>query len=165
MDYDTIHYSELPVVLMRFLNNLTPNSKGILSLVAALVFLTFSDSIIKWLSPYYALHQIMLFRALFAIIVVLSIVKLEGGFHLLHTRRPLLHLLRGGLLVVANKYLTGFDQPKLCAMYVDKKLADVNTSGQSGHVCWTSAYRHVMASILPASAATIASQPDHFTFV
>ncbi|WP_448091530.1 type I restriction endonuclease subunit R [Pseudomonas lini] len=29
------------------------------------------------------------------------------------------------LLVVANKYLTGFDQPKLCAMYVDKKLQDV----------------------------------------
>ncbi|MEA2118979.1 type I restriction endonuclease subunit R [Halovibrio sp. HP20-50] len=26
------------------------------------------------------------------------------------------------LLVVANKYLTGFDQPKLCAMYIDKKL-------------------------------------------
>lgn len=29
------------------------------------------------------------------------------------------------LLVVANKYLTGFDQPKLCTMYVDKKLSDV----------------------------------------
>lgn len=29
------------------------------------------------------------------------------------------------LLVVANKYLTGFDQPKLTAMYVDKKLAGV----------------------------------------
>lgn len=29
------------------------------------------------------------------------------------------------LLVVANKYLTGFDQPKLCTMYVDKKLAHV----------------------------------------
>ncbi|WP_288061766.1 type I restriction endonuclease subunit R [Rodentibacter caecimuris] len=29
------------------------------------------------------------------------------------------------LLVVANKYLTGFDQPKLCAMYVDKKLSGV----------------------------------------
>lgn len=29
------------------------------------------------------------------------------------------------LLVVANKYLTGFDQPKLCSMYVDKKLAGV----------------------------------------
>ena len=29
------------------------------------------------------------------------------------------------LLVVANKYLTGFDQPKLSSMYVDKKLAGV----------------------------------------
>lgn len=27
------------------------------------------------------------------------------------------------ILVVAEKYQTGFDQPKLCAMYVDKKLA------------------------------------------
>ncbi|GAM72592.1 type I restriction-modification system [Vibrio sp. JCM 19236] len=29
------------------------------------------------------------------------------------------------LLIVANKYLTGFDQPKLSAMYVDKKLTGV----------------------------------------
>lgn len=29
------------------------------------------------------------------------------------------------MLVVANKFLTGFDQPKLCAMYVDKKLTGV----------------------------------------
>ena len=29
------------------------------------------------------------------------------------------------LLVVANKYLTGFDQPKLTAMYIDKKLEGV----------------------------------------
>jgi type I restriction enzyme R subunit len=29
------------------------------------------------------------------------------------------------LMVVANKYLTGFDQPKLCAMYIDKKLQGV----------------------------------------
>lgn len=29
------------------------------------------------------------------------------------------------ILVVANKYLTGFDQPKLCSMYVEKKLASV----------------------------------------
>ncbi|WP_430386492.1 type I restriction endonuclease subunit R [Blastomonas fulva] len=29
------------------------------------------------------------------------------------------------LLIVANKYLTGFDQPKLCSMYVDKKLQGV----------------------------------------
>lgn len=29
------------------------------------------------------------------------------------------------ILVVANKFLTGFDQPKLCSMYVDKKLQNV----------------------------------------
>jgi type I restriction enzyme R subunit len=31
-----------------------------------------------------------------------------------------------GVLVVAEKYQTGFDQPKLCGMYVDKKLGGVN---------------------------------------
>ena len=30
------------------------------------------------------------------------------------------------MLIVANKYQVGFDQPKLCAMYVMKKLAGVN---------------------------------------
>lgn len=30
------------------------------------------------------------------------------------------------VLLVANKYQTGFDQPKLCAMYVLKKLSDIN---------------------------------------
>lgn len=30
------------------------------------------------------------------------------------------------VLLVANKYQTGFDQPKLCAMYVLKKLSNVN---------------------------------------
>ncbi|PLS27164.1 type I restriction endonuclease subunit R [Bifidobacterium parmae] len=29
------------------------------------------------------------------------------------------------LMIVANKFQTGFDQPKLCAMYVDKKLTGV----------------------------------------
>ena len=29
------------------------------------------------------------------------------------------------VLIVANKYQTGFDQPKLVAMYVDKKLRGV----------------------------------------
>jgi type I restriction enzyme R subunit len=31
-----------------------------------------------------------------------------------------------GILVVAEKYQTGFDQPKLVAMYVDKHLSDIN---------------------------------------
>ena len=30
------------------------------------------------------------------------------------------------LMLVADKFQTGFDQPLLCAMYVDKKLPDVH---------------------------------------
>jgi len=30
------------------------------------------------------------------------------------------------IMIVANKFQTGFDQPKLCAMYVDKKLSGVD---------------------------------------
>jgi len=31
------------------------------------------------------------------------------------------------VMIVANKFQTGFDQPKLCAMYVDKRLQNVDT--------------------------------------
>jgi len=31
------------------------------------------------------------------------------------------------VMIVANKFQTGFDQPKLCAMYIDKKLSGVAT--------------------------------------
>jgi len=42
------------------------------------------------------------------------------------------------VLIVANKYQTGFDQPKLCAMYVDKKLngiTAVQTLSRLNRVC------------------------------
>ncbi|MFT5657581.1 MAG: drug/metabolite transporter (DMT)-like permease [Gammaproteobacteria bacterium] len=83
---------------------MTNNTKGILCLVAAVALLTVSDSIIKLLSPNYALHELMLFRAFFAMTVVLVIVQLEGGFITLKTRRPVLHFLRGAMLVLANMF-------------------------------------------------------------
>ena len=89
---------------MNFLKSLSNNTQGILCLIGAVAFLSLSDSIIKWLSPHYALHEIMLFRALFAMIVVLGIVQLEGGLETLKTRRPLLHFFRGSLLVLANMF-------------------------------------------------------------
>lgn len=42
------------------------------------------------------------------------------------------------ILIVADKYQTGFDQPKLCAMYVDKKLhglAAVQTLSRLNRIC------------------------------
>lgn len=86
------------------IQNASNNTKGILCLIGALVFLTFSDAIVKWLSSTYALHEIMLLRALFAVVVVVIIIQFEGGWKTLYTRRPALYLLRGCLLVLANMF-------------------------------------------------------------
>ena len=84
------------------LKTLNANTRGILCLLGALVILTVSDSIIKWLSPSLPLHQITLVRSLVALGVVLVIVQFEGGFITLRTRRPLLHIARGAMLTLAN---------------------------------------------------------------
>ncbi|MDJ0777346.1 MAG: DMT family transporter [Gammaproteobacteria bacterium] len=78
------------------------NTRGILCLLGALVILTASDSIIKWLSPSLPLHEITLVRSLVALAVVLVIVQFEGGVGTLRTRRPGMHLARGLLLTLAN---------------------------------------------------------------
>ena len=77
-------------------------TKGILCIVAAMFFLTANDSIIKWLSPTYPLHEIVLVRAVVGLMFTLVFVQLEGGWRTLRTRRPLLHMVRGLLIVVAN---------------------------------------------------------------
>jgi drug/metabolite transporter (DMT)-like permease len=77
-------------------------TNGIICIVGAALFLTANDSIIKWLSPFYPLHEIVLVRAVVALVLTLLFVQLEGGLHLLRTRRPALHFLRGFLIVIAN---------------------------------------------------------------
>jgi drug/metabolite transporter (DMT)-like permease len=96
--------NELKAQIIGGLLLMTKNSKGIACLVTAGALLTVSDSIVKLLSPSYALHEIMLFRALFAMIIVIVIVQLEGGFVILKTRRPILHFIRGSMLVLANMF-------------------------------------------------------------
>ena len=86
------------------LHSLSPNTKGALCLIGALGCLTLSDSIIKWLSPELPLHQITLLRSCFALVLVLVIVQFEGGLVTLRTRRPVLHFLRGSMLVLANMF-------------------------------------------------------------
>jgi drug/metabolite transporter (DMT)-like permease len=89
---------------LKLLTGLSQNTQGILCLVGALALLTISDSIIKWLSPYLPLHQIMLFRGVFAMVIVFLIIYFEGGLIVLRTKRPGLHFLRGSLLVLANMF-------------------------------------------------------------
>ena len=90
---------------MNIIQRQSLNTRAILCLIAAVAFLAVSDATIKWLSPDIALHEIMLFRSLFAMMVMPLIFKLEGGIKTIRTRRPGLHFVRGPMLVFANMFL------------------------------------------------------------
>jgi len=75
---------------------------GISFIVLSMACLSVNDALIKFLSDDYPLHQIVFIRSLIGILITLVLVRLEGGFRILKTSRPGLHLLRGLLLVVSN---------------------------------------------------------------
>ena len=78
------------------------NLGGIYAILAGMVVITLQDTSVKWLSPDYALHQIMLSRAVLALCITFWILRLEGGFHLLRSRQLYWHLCRAFLMVIAN---------------------------------------------------------------
>lgn len=75
---------------------------GILCIVAAMVSISINDVLIKEMSGDYPLHQMVFARSLIGIVFSLAMVQLEGGFAILRTDRPGLHLVRGLLVVTAN---------------------------------------------------------------
>ncbi len=98
-----VHPDALPTTASNAGARPASNLLGIGCVVAAVLVFTTQDMAIKWLSGDYALHQIVLIRALIAITITLAIfVPLEGGYRNLATRRPALHLARGLAIVCAN---------------------------------------------------------------
>tara|TARA_A100001037_G_C15149657_1_gene638356 strand:- start:1443 stop:2486 length:1044 start_codon:yes stop_codon:yes gene_type:complete len=75
---------------------------GILCIFGGVSALTLQDALIKWLSGTFPLHEITLARSVVAVVITLIIVHFEGGFGLLRTNRPVLHLARSVLLITAN---------------------------------------------------------------
>ncbi len=76
---------------------------SIVCVVGASVAFSLNDVSVKFVSGSYALHEVMLIRSTVALVITLSIlVPLEGGLHVLRTRRPLLHVTRGLCIVIAN---------------------------------------------------------------
>jgi S-adenosylmethionine uptake transporter len=67
-----------------------------------MIAMSTQDMLIKWISGAYPLHEVVLARGLVAILLTLFLVRHEGGFVLLRSRRWPLHLLRGLLVVMAN---------------------------------------------------------------
>ncbi len=79
------------------------NVPAVLCAVAAAFAFTLNDVGIKFLSGEYPLHEVILFRALVAIVITLGVIMpLEGGYANLRTKRLGLHLMRGVLVVMAN---------------------------------------------------------------
>ena len=76
--------------------------KGILFILAGMAAISVNDVLIKQLSGGYALHQIVFARASIALIFTLVLVHVEGGFSILKTRNPVLHGIRGLMLVISN---------------------------------------------------------------
>jgi S-adenosylmethionine uptake transporter len=83
----------------------TPQNRAGLAILFVLIgigAISINDMLIKQLSGGYPLHQIVFARSAIGIIISLGLVKFEGGWHLLRTGQAGLHVLRGGLVVVAN---------------------------------------------------------------
>ncbi|RYG90379.1 DMT family transporter [Loktanella sp. IMCC34160] len=80
-----------------------PTLMGALCALVAVFCFSINDMAIKFLSGGYALHQVVLFRSLIGMVVLLTILlPLSGGLAALRTRRLGMHLLRGACVVFAN---------------------------------------------------------------
>ena len=79
------------------------NAVGILCALGAWFLFSLNDAGIKLLSNEYALHQIVLIRSVVALIITLTILMpVEGGYSLIKTKHPFIHMVRGLCIVVAN---------------------------------------------------------------
>ncbi len=83
----------------------TPQNRaglGILFVLVGVFCISINDMLIKQLSGGYPLHQIVFARSAIGICFSLIIVQYEGGWGILRTDRPGLHLMRGILIVISN---------------------------------------------------------------
>lgn len=75
---------------------------GILFIICGIFVVSINDMLIKLLSGGYPLHEIIFARSFIALLFSLAILQGEGGWASLRTRRPLMHLLRGCMVVTTN---------------------------------------------------------------
>ncbi|GMG83367.1 DMT family transporter [Paralimibaculum aggregatum] len=75
---------------------------GILCILAGMTCISVNDMLIKQLSGGYPLHQMVFVRSAIGIVFTIGLVQLEGGWKILRTDRPWLHVLRGLAVVASN---------------------------------------------------------------
>lgn len=92
---------------MRYITPMFTAARNPASLAIALILLgvfaiSINDMLIKRLSGDYPLHELVFARSGLALIFTLIFVQLEGGWRILKTRHPFLHMARVLLIVSAN---------------------------------------------------------------
>ena len=81
------------------------NYLGILAIVLGTICFSINDISVKLLSTEMPLNQLMFFRAIFAISILLFVIlPFYGGFKYLNTSNPTFHIFRGLAVVGANTF-------------------------------------------------------------
>lgn len=75
---------------------------GIAFILVGMLAISVNDTLIKLLAGDYPLHQMVFTRSAIGICFSLTLVQFEGGWRILRTARPGLHLIRGLAVVIAN---------------------------------------------------------------
>ncbi len=75
---------------------------GIAFILIGMVAISANDMLIKFLSGGYPLHQMVFTRSAIGVFFSLIFVQMEGGWRILRTDQPGLHILRGLMIVTAN---------------------------------------------------------------
>lgn len=76
--------------------------RAIVLILIGMVCISVNDMLIKLLSGGYPLHQMVFIRSTLGIVATCGFVWWEGGWRILKTDRPGLHLIRAALIVAAN---------------------------------------------------------------
>jgi S-adenosylmethionine uptake transporter len=80
----------------------TVSTAGIWFILAGMTAISMNDMLIKQLSGGYPLHQLVFTRSAIGLMLTLVLVHMEGGWTILKTTRPGLHLVRALMIVVSN---------------------------------------------------------------
>lgn len=74
---------------------MTTSLKGILCMCLGVLFLALGDAVAKWLGEVHSPLQIIFFRTLVSLPLIVLLAYFSGGLRKLRTKRPSIHLLRG----------------------------------------------------------------------
>ena len=76
--------------------------KAVSFLLLGILGISINDTIMKFLSNAYALHQLVFIRAICGLLIIAPLLLAWNGISALRTKRPGVHAFRGLLIVLAN---------------------------------------------------------------